>query len=367
MEIRPFTDEPIQLLGYDGNPLTNIDSLGLSRDDLLSMYRWLVFVRAVDDRGYILVRQGRAGFYAQTAGQEASQVGSALPLLKDDWLYGDHRSQGSMLVKGLKASEWFGHVLGRMADPTQGRLMPHGSGRTDLHIVPPSSTVGNKITEAVGTAMAQRIKKRKEITITYFGDGATSEGDFHVGLNFAAVYAAPCIFFCQNNQYAISMRVQEQMHTRTIAEKAKAYGMDGYLVDGNDTLAVYAVTKQCADKARSGNGPSLIEAVTYRYGPHSSADDDTRYRPKGELEMWRTQRDPVTRFRSFLERRKLWDADKEQKLQAEIKAELVRAMEEAEKSPVPEPLTVLDYTYAKLTPQLESERKELAAELGVSA
>src|SRR5579864_8697882 len=232
MEIRPFTDEPIQALAYDGTPVQNIDSLSLSKDDLLKIYRWLVFVRAVDDRGYILVRQGRAGFYAQVAGQEASQVGSALPLLKDDWLYGDHRSQGSMLVKGLTAAEWFGHVLGRMADPTQGRLMPHGPGRHDLHIVPPASTVGNKITEAVGTAMAQRIKKRKEVTICYMGDGATSEGDFHVGMNFAAVYQAPALMFVQNNQYAISMRTDQQMHTKTIAEKARAYGMDGFLVDG---------------------------------------------------------------------------------------------------------------------------------------
>jgi TPP-dependent pyruvate/acetoin dehydrogenase alpha subunit len=365
MDIKPFTSEPIRVLAPDGSTVENADKLGLSKDDFLTMYRWLVFVRGVDDRGYILVRQGRAGFYAQVAGQEAAQVGSALPLLKDDWMYADHRSQGSMLVKGLTAAEWFGHVLGRMADPTQGRLMPHGPGRRDIHIVPPASTVGNKITEAVGTAMAQRIKKRKEVTICYMGDGATSEGDFHVGMNFAAVYQAPALLFVQNNQYAISMRTDQQMHTKTIAEKARAYGMDGYLVDGNDVLAVYAVTKHCADKARSGNGPSLIEAYTYRYGPHSSADDDTRYRPKGELEMWRTQRDPVTRMRKFLESRHLWSEEQEQKLQAEIKAQLAAAMEEAEKSPAPEPLTVLDYAYAELTPHLQMERKELAAELGV--
>jgi TPP-dependent pyruvate/acetoin dehydrogenase alpha subunit len=365
MDIKPFTAEPIRVLAPDGSTVENADKLGLSKDDFLTMYRWLVFVRGVDDRGYILVRQGRAGFYAQVAGQEAAQIGSALPLLKDDWMYPDHRSQGSMLVKGLTATEWFGHVLGRMADPTQGRLMPHGPGRRDLHIVPPASTVGNKITEAVGTAMAQRIKKRKEVTICYMGDGATSEGDFHVGMNFAAVYQAPALLFVQNNQYAISMRTDQQMRTKTIAEKARAYGMDGYLVDGNDILAVYAVTKHCADKARSGNGPSLIEAYTYRYGPHSSADDDTRYRPKGELEMWRTQRDPVTRMRKFLELKNLWSEEQEQKLQAEIKAQLAAAMEEAEKSAIPEPLTVFDYAYAELTPHLLAERKELAAELGV--
>src|SRR5579864_4160356 len=351
MEIRPFTDEPIQALAYDGTPVQNIDSLSLSKDDLLKIYRWLVFVRAVDDRGYILVRQGRAGFYAQTAGQEASQIGSALPLQKDDWLYGDHRSQGSMLVKGLRAAEWFAHQLGRMLDPSQGRLMPHGPGRKDLRIVPPSSTVGNQITEAVGTAMAQKIKKTKEMTICYFGDGATSEGDFHVGMNFAAVYGSPIILFCQNNQYAISVRLEEQTHTKTIAEKAKAYGMEGYFVDGNDVLAVYAVTKQCIEKARAGQGPSLIEAYTYRYGPHSSADDDTRYRPKGELEMWRTQRDPIARMKNFLVSQKLWDEAKDQKLQEESKAKVAAAMEEAEKSPAPEPLTVLDYAYEKLTPQ----------------
>lgn len=366
MPITPFTDTPIKYLEYDGRPVGDLTSIGLSKDEYLSIYRWLVFARAVDDRGYILVRQGRSGFYAQIAGQEASQIGSALPLERNDYMYGDHRSQGSMLVKGLKASEWFAHQLGRMLDPSQGRLMPHGPGRKDLRIVPPSSTVGNKLPAAVGTAMAQRIKRTKEVTISYLGDGATSEGDFHVALNFAAVYASPVIFFCQNNQYAISVRLEEQTHTKTIAEKAKAYGMDGYLVDGNDVLAVYAVTKHCIDKARRGDGPSLIEAYTYRYGPHSSADDDTRYRPKGELEMWKTQRDPITRFRKFLESQKLWDEDKEQKLQADCKAEVAAALEEAEKSPAPEPLTVLDYCYAQLTPQLEWERKELAAELGIA-
>jgi TPP-dependent pyruvate/acetoin dehydrogenase alpha subunit len=366
MSVTPFTDKPYKLLEYDGTPTPEADKLGLSDQDLISIYRWLVFVRAVDDRGYILVRQGRSGFYAQIAGQEASQIGSAWPLERVDYMFGDHRSQGSMLFKGLRAAEWFAHQLGRMLDPSQGRLMPHGPGRKDLRIVPPSSTVGNQITEAVGTAMAQKIKKRKEITICYFGDGATSEGDFHVGMNFAAVYGSPIILFCQNNQYAISVKLEEQTHTKTIAEKAKAYGMEGYFVDGNDVLAVYAVTKHCADKARRGDGPSLIEAYTYRYGPHSSADDDTRYRPKGELEMWRNERDPITRFRKFLVKKRLWDDSKEQKLQADCKAEVAAALEEAEKSPAPEPITVLDYAYEKLTPHLEWERKELAAELGIN-
>src|ERR1700686_4254598 len=365
MEIKPFTDKPIKFMENDGRPGGDVSALGLTNEHLVDMYRWLIYNRAVDDRGYILVRQGRAGFYAQTSGQEASQIGSALPLQKDDWLFGDHRSQGSMLVKGLSAAEWFAHVLGRSLDPTKGRMMPHGTGRADLHIVPGSSTVGNQITEAVGTAMAQHIKKKKEITICYFGDGATSEGDFHVGMNFAAVYNSPIILFCQNNQYAISVRLEEQTHTKTIAEKAKAYGMEGYLVDGNDILAVYAVTKHCAEKARADGGPSLIESYTYRYGPHSSADDDTRYRPKGELEMWRTQRDPITRFRSFLVNQKLWDDKKDEALVNDVKAELATALAEAEASPVPDMMTVLDHTYAKYTPQLEWERKELAAELGV--
>ncbi len=366
MDIRPFTDEPISCIKLDGKPAVDLKALDVSKEQYLQMYRWLLYTRAVDDRGYILVRQGRAGFYAQTAGQEASQVGSALPLRPEDWMYGDHRSQGSQLVKGLNTAEWFAHILGKTLDPTAGRSMPGHIGRNDLHIVPPSSTVGNQITEAVGTAMAQKIKHTKEVTICYFGDGATSEGDFHVGMNFAAVYNAPCILFCQNNQYAISVRLEEQTHTKTIAEKAKAYGMEGYLVDGNDVLAVYAVTKHCVDRARRGDGPALIEAYTYRYGPHSSADDDTRYRPKGELEMWRTQRDPVMRFRKFLDNQKLWDEDRDQKLSSEIKAEVAAALEQAEKSLAPEPLSVFDHVYQRLTPHLAAERKELALELGVT-
>jgi len=232
--------------------------------------------------------------------------------------------------------------------------MPNHYGARDVNYVPVSSPVGTQIPQAVGAAWAAKIRKDDVVTLTYFGDGATSEGDFHAGMNFAGVFKTPTIFFCKNNQWAISVPVTRQTASKTLAQKALAYGFDGVRVDGNDLLAIYAVTKAAADKARSGGGPTMIEAVTYRMGPHSSSDDPTRYRSKEEVETW-AKRDPIERMRKYLELKGLWSKDSEDKLRAELEDLLQATIKEVERSPPPPIETLFTDVYAELTPQLKEQ------------
>jgi len=352
---KPFTDTPIGYVDNDGNPVAKMKTT-LTEDQLERLYRLMALCRAIDDRGYILVRQGRAGFLAQTAGQEAAQIGSAFFLEPRDWVFPSHRELGAALTKGMTPGELLAHVLGKDLDPSKGRNMPSHYGSGPLNIVPPSSTVGNKTPAAVGVAMAARIKQTGEISICYIGDGATSEGDTLAAFNFAGVFKSPVIFAVQNNQYAISLGVKQQTASRTFAEKAAAFGFDGYLVDGNDVIACAEVTKLAIQRARAGEGPTLIEFLTYRYGPHSSADDDSRYRKKEELELWRNTRDPIMRMRKYLTKQGRWDDAAEANMQAEIRAAVEKGLAEAEASPLPAPETVFDHTYAELLPHQIDEK-----------
>src|SRR5207247_2136170 len=202
-------------------------------------------------------------------------------------------------------------------DPQHGRQMPNHFGSRDINYVTTSSPVGTQIPHAVGAAWAAKIRKDDVVSLAYFGDGATSEGDFHSGMNFAGVFKTPTIFFCKNNQWAISVPIARQTASKTIAQKAQAYGFEGVRVDGNDLLAVYAATKAAADKARAGGGPTLIEALTYRMGPHSSSDDPTRYRATEEVDRWR-EKDPIDRMRKYLELKGLWSEADDDRLRAEI-------------------------------------------------
>lgn len=366
MRFEPFTAEPIRLLDGDGLPVGNFApaDLGLDEVGLLGLYRWLVLTRAVDDRGLILVKQGRAGFFAQSAGQEAAMVGSAAPLRRDDWIFPAHRELGVCLVAGMSTAEIFGQVLGRVNDPTGGRQMPSHLGKGgDLRVVPPSSVVGSQIPQAAGVALGVKLRGGDQVVACYFGDGATSEGDFHVGLNCAGVYRAPAVFICQNNQYAISIGLSGQTASKNIAIKAAAYGFDGYLVDGQDVLAVYGVTGQAVSRARKGQGPALLELVTYRYGPHSSADDDKRYRDRQELAEWRERRDPLRRMRRYLEHLGLWDDDREAGLAAECQRIVQEGLAVAEAAPEPGPETIIEHTFAQPYPFLIRQKEALLRDL----
>ncbi|MHC4924213.1 MAG: thiamine pyrophosphate-dependent dehydrogenase E1 component subunit alpha, partial [Planctomycetota bacterium] len=228
----------------------------------------------------------------------------------------------------------------------------------DQNFVSISSPLGTQIPQAVGTARAMQIKGEDKVTVVWFGDGTTSEGDFHVALNFAGVWKVPCVFFCQNNQWAISVPLSQQTASESIAIKAKAYGMEGVQVDGNDVLAVYEVVKKAVKKARDGGGPTLIEAVTYRMGPHSSSDDPTRYREGDELEDWK-KKDPIERFRKYLLSNKHATEAWMKEVEEECKAEIAAAFEEQESVGPPALGTLFDDVYASTTPALERQRDYL--------
>ena len=329
----------------------------LPAETLLRGYRNLVLVRVLDGRMLSLQRQGRIGFYVPSTGEEACQVGSALALNPEDWVFPAYREPGCALTRGLDLKLMIAQEYGNSLDVNKGRQMPNHFGWRSINYVSASSPVGTQIPHAVGTAWAAKVRGDKLATLVYFGDGATSGSDFHVGMNFAGVFKTPTVFFCKNNQYAISLPLSQQTASKTLAQKALAYGFEGVRVDGNDLLAVYAATKAAADKARAGGGPTLIEAVTYRLGPHSSSDDPTRYRDTKEVAEWQ-RKDPVERMRKYLELKGLWSSDKEDALRKELDDSITTTIREVERAPPPPLESLFTDVFEDLTPVLQEEMEE---------
>ena len=330
----------------------------LSPDELLKLYRLMVFTRQVDDRMLKLQRQGRIGFYLQSYGEEAAHIGAAYALEPQDWIFPSYREPGAAFLRGFPLIDFVCQLMGNAGDPIKGRQMPiHFSFRAG-NFASVSSPVGTQIPQAAGAAWAAKLKKDSSVVLVYFGDGATSEGDFHVGLNFAGVFKVPCIFFCRNNHYAISVPLSRQTQSESIAIKAQAYGFPGVRVDGNDLLAVIQTTREAVARARAGEGPTLIEAVTYRRGAHSTSDDPKSYRHDDEVEVF-AQKDPVARMRRYLEERKLWDESREEKLLEEIKTEILTAVAEAEKYGPPPVESMFEDVYGEMLPELKEEQDEL--------
>lgn len=333
---------------------------GLDQAKVQRMYRLMVQTRQLDDRAMKLQRQGRIGFYVPSIGQEACAVGSAFALSDKDWCYPSYREPGAALAVGVSIQAMIHQLYGNAEDVTKGRQMPVHYAFRKQRYVSVSSPIGTQIVQAVGTAMAQRIRKEKAISITYFGDGATSSNDFHTGLNFAAVYKAPTIFLCSNNQWAISCPLGQQTASDTIAVKAKAYGMPGVRVDGNDVFAVVAVTRQAVARAASGGGSTLIEALTYRMGGHSTSDDPTRYRAKGEVEPW-ISRDPIERLRHFLTINGGWSDADEEALRSDTDARVRDAIAAAERTGAPALETMFEDVYQTPPWHLAEQRDALLA------
>ena len=346
-------EDLLQIIDVDGTYDSKLEPK-LPAETLTRGYRNLVLVRLLDARMLSLQRQGRIGFYVPSTGEEACQVGSGLALDKEDWVFPAYREPGCALTRGLDLRLMIAQEYGNSLDANKGRQMPNHFGWRSINYVSASSPVGTQIPHAVGTAWAAKIRGDKVVTLVYFGDGSTSEGDFHVGMNFAGVFKTPTIFFCKNNQYAISVPLARQTAAKTLAQKAAAYGVDASRVDGNDLLAVYAATRAAADKARAGGGPTLIEAVTYRMGPHSSSDDPTRYRSKQEVEEWQ-RKDPVERMRKYLELKRLWSQEKEDTLRRELDTLITDSIREVERAPPPALETLFTDVYADLTPVLKEE------------
>jgi 2-oxoisovalerate dehydrogenase E1 component alpha subunit len=349
----------LRILDVDGTYDSKLEPK-LTPDLLTTAYRHLVLVRTLDTRMLSLQRQGRIGFWVPSLGEEACQIGSAMALEKRDWIFPAYREPGAAIWRGVPIEMLIAQAYGNAKDPQRGRQMPSHFGSDTAHYVTTSSPVGTQITQAVGTAWAAKIRKEDIVTLTFFGDGATSEGDFHAGMNFAGVFRAPTIFFCKNNQWAISVPVSRQTASKTLAEKARAYGIDGVRVDGNDLLSVYAATRAAVDKARAGGGPTLIEAVTYRMGPHSSSDDPTRYRPKEEVEAW-ARRDPIDRMRKYLELKGLWSKDRDDALRGELDDLVQSTVKEVERNPPPPIETLFADVYAELSPQIKEQMEAYLA------
>jgi TPP-dependent pyruvate/acetoin dehydrogenase alpha subunit len=266
-----------------------------------------------------------------------------------------------MLLRGITLKQLLDQYFANAEDVQKGRQLTNLFGVKSVNYVTGSAPIATQIPHAVGAALAAKIRGDPIVTLTYFGDGATSENDFHAGMNFAGVFKTPTVFFCQNNHWAISVPVERQTASETIAIKAQAYGFEGFRVDGNDILAVYRTTKQAVDKARKGEGPTLIEAVTYRMGPHSSSDDPKRYRTERELAEWQ-KRDPLVRFRKYLEKKGIWNEADEKHVQEETNREIDEAVEQAEKLPRPALETLFTGVYAEMPWNLEEQSRQLRQE-----
>lgn len=355
-----MTVELLQVIKPTGDYVEEIEP-DISKDELRRLYRLMILIRNLDIRGLQLQRQGRIGFFIGSLGQEACQVGSAYALKPEDWVFPAYREIGAGLLRGVTLKQVMDQYFANAEDLEKGRQLTNLYGVKSVNFVAGSAPIATQVPHAVGTALAAKIRGDPVVTLVYFGDGATSENDFHVGMNFAGVFKTPTIFFCQNNHWAISVPVEKQTGTETIAIKAKAYGFEGIRVDGNDILAVYRTTKEAVEKARKGGGPTLIEAVTYRMGPHSSSDDPTRYRTKEELEEWQ-RRDPITRFRRYLEKKKIWSETDEKKAQEDANKQIDEAIASAEKIPRPALETLFTDVYADMPWHLEEQFRELREE-----
>ncbi|WP_169794167.1 pyruvate dehydrogenase (acetyl-transferring) E1 component subunit alpha [Alicyclobacillus shizuokensis] len=320
---------------------------------LVHMYEQMVWVRQFDRRLVALQRSGRIGTYPPVEGHEACQVASALALRQQDWVFPTYRDTGAMLVRGVPMERLLLYWNGR----AEGLYIPEG-----VKVFPIAVPIATQLPHAAGVAWAARLRGLDEVALAFFGDGASSEGDFHEALNFAGVFRLPIIFFCENNQYAISVPYARQTASETIAQKAQAYGLVGKRVDGSDAIAVYQAVREALAEARQGGGATLIEALTYRYGPHTTSDDPSKYRPKEEAEAWR-ERDPLLRHRRRLEGWGLWDEERQQALERRVNEGIVAAIRAMEAAPPPNPDDLFDHVYAELPPRLVRQRDELRARL----
>ncbi|HWG90252.1 MAG TPA: thiamine pyrophosphate-dependent enzyme [Candidatus Thermoplasmatota archaeon] len=353
-----MTQAAYQILAEDGR-LTRKDlPAGLTDKDLVAMHRAMLTTRTLDNRCMLLQRQGRLGFYGASQGEEGATIGSGYAFRPTDWVFPALRQSGILLMRGWPLEKYFHHMFGTAHAVEKGRSMPMHFSDRQFNFVTWSSSMATQLLHAAGAAYAAKVKGEDTVMAGYLGDGASSEGDFHCAMNFAGVWKLPMVFVCQNNQWAISVPFKKQTASDGIAVKAQAYGFEGVRVDGNDILAVYEVTKKAVDKARSGGGPTLIEAVTYRMQGHSSSDDPTRYRDAAEVQRW-AERDPIVRFERFLTARGLLTPQQKEALEAEINAAITTAIEVAEKAPPPAFDTLIQDVFREPTPRLVRDVTEL--------
>lgn len=345
MVANPVTEPRLQRVVADGR-----DVEGVGEKDLVEMWRLMRYLRAFDERAVALQRQGRLGTYPIYWGQEGIQVGSALAARDDDWLFPSYREGSIGLVRGQSPAQvlhyWRGHPAG-FWDPLE------------HHVAPICVPIATHIPHAVGAAWAAKLRRSDQASLVYFGDGATSEGDFHEGMNLAAVMKVATVFVCTNNQWAISTPIRRQTAAVHLVDKAIGYGMPGVMVDGDDVLAVYEATRDALERARAGEGPTFLECMTYRVAPHGTADDPDVYQDKVEREVHRLHECMVL-FRGYLERRGMAGDEETGKIDADIKERLTRAIAEVEAAPPGGVEDVFGRQYAAVPPGLRAQREEAA-------
>ena len=327
----------------------------IPKEVLLNLYHYMLLGRRFDERLLSLQRQGRIGTFPPISGQEAAQLGTVAAMRQSDWMVPSFRETAAELWRGRTLESVILYNNGY----NEGVNIPD-----DHNDLPISVPVGSQILHAVGIGYAINYRQTDDVVMTFFGDGATSEGDFHEGLNFAGVFQTPVIFVCQNNQWAISLPRSKQTRSKTLAQKALAYAVPGIQVDGNDILAVYAAAKEAVDRARSGEGATMIECVTYRMAVHTTADDPKRYRSDEEVEEWR-KRDPLVRFQKYLQDKGLLTDEGISSAEADIKEQIQAAVDRAEEESksLGDPLDMFNHAYAELPPHLIDQRNALAREL----
>ncbi|MBO0960502.1 pyruvate dehydrogenase (acetyl-transferring) E1 component subunit alpha [Neobacillus sp. MM2021_6] len=340
--------EKIQYLDENGK-LTG-ESPDVKDEELINLYKWMIQARSFDQRALKLQRQGRIGTYAPMIGQEAAQIGSAFSLEKQDWVYPSYREVGVSLVHGVPMENFFLYTMGHLK----------GTASESANVFPVQIIIGAQCLHAVGGAWAGKYNKENSVSVAYIGDGGTSEGDFHEALNFAGVYKLPVVFFVQNNQWAISVPISKQTGSASISQKAVAYGITGVQVDGNDALAVYSTMKQALERARQGK-PVLVEAITYRQGPHTTADDPTKYRDSGELEKWLAM-DPLKRMKAFLMEKEIWNEELEQKEYEWADKKVSEAFELAVNTPRSKVEEIFGLVYEQKTNQLTEQLNSIPTE-----
>lgn len=346
-------DERVQVLDEDGRVRDGATEPDLDEDELVEMYRGMKIGRHFDQRAVSLQRQGRMGTFPPMSGQEGAQIGSIHALNEEDWVVPSYREHAAVYARGVDLDQTLRYWMGD----------ERGNQMSDQNVFSIAVPIATQIPHATGMSWASKLKGEDRVFMCYFGDGATSEGDFHEGLNFAGVFDTPTVFFCNNNQWAISVPREHQTASDTIAQKAKAYGFEGVQVDGMDPLAVYQVTKAAVEKARSPNSdaeerrPTLIEAVQYRFGAHTTADDPSVYRDDDEVEQWK-RRDPIPRLEQYLRREGILDDERVETITSEIESEVADAIDAAESTERPEPSEMFEFVNADVPQRLREQREQ---------
>jgi pyruvate dehydrogenase E1 component alpha subunit len=349
----------VRVLQDDGSVTPELDPR-LSDDEVRTLLRYMVETRFLDERLTALQRQGRIGFHVGSLGEEGAIIGAAFAMRQQDWLFPCYREFGAALMRGLDFQRFLDNMFGNENDTVKGRQMPDHYTCRASHWLSISSPVGTQITQAVGFAWAGKLKKQDLATLVYFGDGATSSSDFHSGMNFAGVFKIPTVFFCRNNGWAISVPAERQTASESFAVKGIAYGVPSVRIDGNDVFAVVHAVREAVARGARGEGPTLIEALTYRMGGHSTSDDPNAYRGSDALKPW-ADRDPIERVRQYLSARGAWDAETERVIVADLERKFREAVEIAEHTAKPRLESLFDDVYAKPPWHLVEERAELVS------